>query len=63
MGKNPGKERCRAMNFSAKTVKDAIDSLPEDEREFIHLGNCPPMQADSDYWNNCIEQVYVTQEA
>jgi hypothetical protein len=55
------------MNYSAETVKSAIDSLPEEERGILHWMNNPEMQREEkrndNFHEKLIKQAYVTQEA
>lgn len=55
------------MNFTSNQVKSAIDSLPEDEREFVHWLNNPEMQAEREEEKNVHEKIvaqdFTTQKA
>lgn len=51
------------MNIQSEQVEDSINSTSEDERDFVHLINCAPNQANSEYWGNVIGQRFANQEA
>ena len=55
------------MNFPNHEVKEAIESLPDGEREFVHWLNNPEMQAEREEEKNVHEKIvaqdFTTQKA